>query len=231
MWSSSACTRSSKPTGGPRAGDIAGGYSSSPRCVRIFRIVSGWVMKLISLISPPQLMLVMAARGLWLAWPRRGRLATRANSLELAIIFATVSSVVLPFLAGALIHESKLRYVPPVIFLPRVWLLVSAARFNSPERRQGVLAAGVALCLGCLPFAPHVIRAIEQIELTQKLRKALDEHGLTAGYGDYWTAKPVPQAASAASPRPCSTSLPTHSIRLTPSSALAVCLSKPPECS
>lgn len=140
---------------------------------------------------PLGLMLVMAVRGVWLAWPRRGRLATRADSLELAIIFATVSSVVLPFLAGALIHESKLRYVLPVMFLPWVWLLVSAARFNSPERRQGVLAAGVALCLGCLPLAPHAIKASARIELTQKLRKTLEAHDLRAGYGDYWTAKPV----------------------------------------
>lgn len=140
---------------------------------------------------PLGLMLVMAARGVWLAWPRRERPATRVNSLELAVIFATVSSVVLPFLAGALIHESKLRYVLPVMFLPWVWLLVIAARLNSPERRQGVLAAGVALCLGCLPFAPHVIKASERIELTQKLRKTLESHDLKAGYGDYWTAKPV----------------------------------------
>ena len=51
---SSACTRSSQSTGGPRAGDTGGGSSGSPTCVRIFRIVSGWVMKLIRRMSPPQ---------------------------------------------------------------------------------------------------------------------------------------------------------------------------------
>jgi len=49
------CTSSPQSTGGPRAGDTRGGPSGSPRCVRIFRIGSGSVMKLISRISPPQL--------------------------------------------------------------------------------------------------------------------------------------------------------------------------------
>ena len=48
------CTSSPQSTGGPRAGDTCGGSSGSPRCVRIFRIGSGSVMKLISRISPPQ---------------------------------------------------------------------------------------------------------------------------------------------------------------------------------
>jgi len=48
------CTRSPESTGGPRAGATGGGSSGSPTCVRIFRIVSGWVMKLIRRMSPPQ---------------------------------------------------------------------------------------------------------------------------------------------------------------------------------
>ncbi len=39
--------------GGPRAGEIGGGSSGSPRCVRIFRIGPGFVMKAISRMSPP----------------------------------------------------------------------------------------------------------------------------------------------------------------------------------
>ena len=49
------CTSSPQSIGGPRAADTCGGSSGSPRCVRIFRIGSGSVMKLISRISPPQL--------------------------------------------------------------------------------------------------------------------------------------------------------------------------------
>jgi len=39
---------------GSRAGEIGGGSSGSPRCVRIFWIVPGSVMKEISRMSPPQ---------------------------------------------------------------------------------------------------------------------------------------------------------------------------------
>jgi len=39
--------------GGSRAGEIGGGSSGSPRCVRIFRIGPGSVMKEISRMSPP----------------------------------------------------------------------------------------------------------------------------------------------------------------------------------
>jgi hypothetical protein len=39
--------------GGPRAGETGGGSSGSPRCVRIFRIGPGSVMKAMSRMSPP----------------------------------------------------------------------------------------------------------------------------------------------------------------------------------
>ena len=140
---------------------------------------------------PICLTLVMAGRGLWLLARQRPAAASRSHSVELALIFATVGSLVLPFVAGAMVHESTLRYSLPVMFLPWVWLLLIASRFNTPERRQGVLAAGVALALGCLPLLPKVNQAVTRIDATAKLRKTLDAHRLRAGYGDYWTAKPA----------------------------------------
>jgi hypothetical protein len=47
------CTSSPQSVGGPRAGEIGGGSSGSPKCVRIFRIGPGSVMKAMSRMSPP----------------------------------------------------------------------------------------------------------------------------------------------------------------------------------
>ena len=52
--SSCICTNSAHSAGGPREGESGGGSSGSPRCVRIFRIGLGSVMKAISRMSPPQ---------------------------------------------------------------------------------------------------------------------------------------------------------------------------------
>ena len=51
--SSWTCTSSPQSVGGPRAGDTGGGSNGSPRCVRIFRIGPGSVMKAMSRMSPP----------------------------------------------------------------------------------------------------------------------------------------------------------------------------------
>ena len=40
---------------GPRVGEVVRGSIGSPTCVRIFRIVSGWLMKLINGMSPPRI--------------------------------------------------------------------------------------------------------------------------------------------------------------------------------
>ncbi len=50
--SSCTCTSSPQSVGGPRAGETGGGSSGSPRCVRIFRMGPGSVMKAISRMSP-----------------------------------------------------------------------------------------------------------------------------------------------------------------------------------
>ena len=140
---------------------------------------------------PLGITLLMTVRGAWLLIQSRSSAPSRRRSIEIALIFATLSSLVLPFLAGSMIHESKLRYFLPVLFLPWVWLLLLASRLNTPERRPGLQAAGVALAVGCLPLLPKVSQAVARIEVTQKLRKTLEAEGLRAGYGDYWTAKPV----------------------------------------
>ena len=140
---------------------------------------------------PLGITLLMAVRGAWLLIQSRSSAPSRRRSVELALIFATLSSLVLPFLAGSMIHESKLRYFLPVLFLPWVWLLLLASRLNTPERRLGLQAAGVALAVGCLPLLPKVSQAVTRIEATQKLRKTLEAENLRAGYGDYWTAKPA----------------------------------------
>jgi hypothetical protein len=140
---------------------------------------------------PCALTAVMAGRGVWLLVVHRAAAPSRKTTVELAVIFAAVGSVVLPFLAGAMIHESKLRYSLPMLFLPWVWLLLLASRFNSSTRQQGLLAAGVALAVGCLPLLPQVPQALARIESTQKLRKTLARFDQRAGYGDYWTAKPI----------------------------------------
>lgn len=135
--------------------------------------------------------IAMAGRGLWLLATQRANGPSRSTTVELFVISATLGSFAIPFLAGAMIHESLLRYFLPVLFLPWVWLLLIASRFNTAERQQGVLAAGVALTLGCLPLLPTVGKAIARLEGKETLRTTLDEHELRAGYGDYWTAKPV----------------------------------------
>lgn len=140
---------------------------------------------------PLGITLLMAVRGAWLLIQSRSSAPSRRRSVELALIFATLGSLVLPFVAGSMIHESKLRYFLPVLFLPWVWLLLLASRLNTPERRPGLQAAGVALAVGCLPLLPKVSQAVTRIEVTQKLRKTLEAEGLRAGYGDYWTAKPA----------------------------------------
>ena len=140
---------------------------------------------------PLGITLLMTVRGAWLLIQSRSSAPSRRRSIEIALIFATLSSLVLPFLAGSMIHESKLRYFLPVLFLPWVWLLLLASRLNTPERRPCLQAAGVALAVGCLPLLPKVSQAVARIEVTQKLRKTLEAEGLRAGYGDYWTAKPV----------------------------------------
>ena len=53
--SSCTCTSSPHSVGGPRAGASGGGSSGSPKCVRIFRIGPGSVMKEISRMSPPHI--------------------------------------------------------------------------------------------------------------------------------------------------------------------------------
>lgn len=140
---------------------------------------------------PFLLTVLMALRGVWLLLADRATAPSRQTAVELALIFATVGSLALPFLAGAMIHESKLRYSLPILFLPWVWLLMLAAQFNSPQRRQGILAAGIALTVGCLPLLPQVPQALARIESTQKLRKTLARFDQRAGYGDYWTAKSI----------------------------------------
>ncbi len=140
---------------------------------------------------PIALTVPMAARGGWLLAAQRVKAPTRQRSVELALILATISSLAIPFLAGAMVHESKLRYSLPVMVLPWVWLLLLASRWNTHERRQGLLAAGVALAVGCLPLLPQVPQAVSRIEATQKLKKTLERLDQRAGYGDYWTAKPI----------------------------------------
>ena len=140
---------------------------------------------------PLCLLIPMVIRGFWLLQTPHAAGPSRSRAIELCVITVSVSSVLLPFLSGAMVHESKLRYSLPVLIFPWVWLLQLASQFNTPQRRPGLQAAGVALACGCLPLLPKAAAAFARIDAKQHLQKMLEDHNQQVGYGDYWTAKPV----------------------------------------
>jgi len=138
---------------------------------------------------PVLLTFVMLGRGAWLARAQRGGVYARGDSVEVAIIFATVCSLVLPVLMGVMIHPSLLRYSLPVVFLPYVWLLAWCSRRFTPRARSRLSLATLGLWLGCTLLLPQGIAGITRLQQAKTLSGMLSSLGQRAGYGDYWTCK------------------------------------------
>jgi len=138
---------------------------------------------------PVCLLVPMFVRGIWLVGtPRARRHATR-DSVELAVICATLSSVALPIALNALYHPSLLRYLLPMFLLPYVWLLMFASRWSTQGMRPWLYAAPLAFWAYSATLAPQGFAAVAAIKDGDTLAKYLLSIGQTAGYGDYWTAK------------------------------------------
>jgi hypothetical protein len=138
---------------------------------------------------PVMLTFVMLCRGAWLTRAQRGGVYARGDSVEVAIIFATVSSLVLPVLMGVMIHPSLLRYSLPVVFLPYVWLLAWCSRRFTPRARSRLSLATLGFWLGCTILLPQGVAGITRLQQAETLSGTLTSLGQRAGYGDYWTCK------------------------------------------
>lgn len=138
---------------------------------------------------PVGLTFLMLPRAVMLTCSPRNRRQARPDSLELAIIFSSIASFVVPIIMGLVFNRSLLRYHLPVLILPYIWLLALASRWNSPRLRPFLSAAAVIFWLGCSALIPRGFAAIERISQSQTVSNALLSLGQRAGYGDYWTAK------------------------------------------
>jgi hypothetical protein len=138
---------------------------------------------------PVLLSFVMLGRGVWLMSTRHDHRPVRENSIEVAIIFATLASLFLPVLIGALINISLLRYSLPVVFLPYVWLLAFASRWFTPRQQFWLTSTAVVFSLGCATLIPWGYSAIHKIQQAETMSGLLSSLGQKAGYGNYWTCK------------------------------------------
>jgi len=138
---------------------------------------------------PVILSFVMLGRGIWLTCIRRDRGHEREDSVELALISATVASLFLPLLMGIVIDPSLVRYSLPIVFLPYVWLLAFASRWLTPRLQFLLSTAAVVFTLTCVAILPWGIAGINKIAKDKPLAGTLSLLGQRAGYGDYWTCK------------------------------------------
>ena len=136
---------------------------------------------------PVILSVVMLGRGAWLTYTRKDSSHAREDSIEVAIIFATVASLLLPVIMGVLIDPSLLRYSLPIVFLPYVWVLAYASRWFAPRQKFWITSIAVVFSLGCAVLIPWGISGANKIQQAATLSGLLASLGQRAGYGDYWT--------------------------------------------
>jgi hypothetical protein len=136
---------------------------------------------------PAILSLVMLGRGAWLTYAQKNPTQAREDSIEVAIIFATLASVLLPVLMGVLIHPSLLRYSLPIVFLPYVWLLAYASRWCTPRQKLWISSSAVVFLLACVTFFAWGVASVNKIQNAKTMSGLLASLGQRAGYGDYWT--------------------------------------------
>jgi len=136
---------------------------------------------------PVILSVVMLGRGSWLMYTRKDPGHAREDSIEVAIIFATVASLVLPVLMGVLIDPALLRYSLPIVFLPYVWVLAYASRWFNPRQKLWISASAVVFSLGCVTLFPWGVAGVSKIQNAKTLSGLLASLDQRAGYGDYQT--------------------------------------------
>lgn len=121
----------------------------------------------------------------------RSRSTTPVLAQNLLLALSTLAIIVLPIIAGAIDHASKLRYFIALVYLAPVLLmapLLPALSRVSPRHMAAV--ASVSLFALLVVLSPGLARAF-QTGQHAPLIACLDARGLSDGYADYDYAKSV----------------------------------------
>ena len=119
------------------------------------------------------------------------RMPTERSLQDLLLASATVIAILLPVVAGAIDHGSKIRYMIPIVYLAPL-LVLSALLFLAEGRRLQRFTP-VAVGLLALVLALYGPRFYDEIQSGQHadLIACLDEHKLTDGHAHYDFAKAI----------------------------------------
>jgi hypothetical protein len=168
--------------------DFAGSWSASIELLSTL-LANNWGDGPLLLIG--LLILALLLRGALLAVKLlRRETPTPGQTLELLLAAICAAALSAPVVANMITDAGKLRYFLILMLVPSLWVcfLLLRRTTDSPLHRY-LESVPVALLLLSFGFFLPAWSSAKRLATLAPLEACLEGHGLTAGLGDYWTAK------------------------------------------
>jgi hypothetical protein len=115
---------------------------------------------------------------------------TPAQILELLLAAICAAALAAPLVANMITDVGKLRYFLILMLVPSLWVcFLLLRRITDSPLRPYLESVPVALLLLSVGFVLPAWSSAKRLATPTPLEACLEGHGLTAGLGDYWTAK------------------------------------------